>query len=106
MPVDGALIQNELGVDIFSVNDLSVTVKLVDMALGAEGDEHRQSAEIVYVVVNGADAEGAEVGYDHGAVEGAHIKYGLGYQAEVIAHPDKPDSSADKEACRGCYSYR
>ena len=106
MTVDGALIQDELGVDIFPVNDLTVAVKLVNMALGAEGDEHRQRTEVVYVVINGADAEGAEVGYDHGAVEGAHIKYGLGYQAEVIAHPDKPDSSADKEACRGCCSYR
>ena len=74
----------------------------MNMALGAEGDEHRQRTEVVYVVINGADAEGTEVGYDHGAVEGAHIKYGLGYQAEVIAHSDQPDRCADKEAGELC----
>ena len=48
--VGGALVDGELAVDVFAVDHVAVTVELIDMVLGAEGDEHRQGAEVVDVV--------------------------------------------------------
>ena len=64
-----------------------VTVELMNMALCAEGYEHRQCSEIVDMMVNGTDAERAEVGDYHGAVEGTDVEQRFGQQTEVVAEP-------------------
>ena len=54
VPVHDALVHNGLGVHILVILHLSPAVQLVSVALGAEGDEHRQGAEVVNVVVHRA----------------------------------------------------
>ena len=75
-----------------------MAVDLVGVALGAEGDEHRQRAEVINVVEHRADAQRAEVGDDHGAVEGAGLDQRIGDQAEVIHHTQDGDGKAEKKA--------
>ena len=52
MPVDRALVHDELAVNILAVDHISVAVKLIGMPLCAEGDEHRERTEVIYMVEN------------------------------------------------------
>ena len=71
------------------------------MALCAERNEHRKRAEVVDMMVNGAYAERAEVGYYHRAVERAYIQKLLRQQTEIVCNAQKPDGKADDEARQG-----
>ena len=55
--VNGALVHDELAVNILSLNGNAVAVKLDRLALCAEGDEHRQGAEVVDMMIDRSDAE-------------------------------------------------
>ena len=59
--LDSALVHDHLAVHIFVIHHVAVPVKLVGMALGTESDEDGQGAEIVDMVVDGPDAEGARL---------------------------------------------
>ena len=98
MTVDGTLVHDELAVNILSLNGNAVAVKLDRFALCTERDEHRQSAEVVDMMINGTDAERTEVGDYHRAVEWADIEQLLRQQAEVIADIEQPNDEADEEA--------
>ena len=74
-----------------------MAVQLIGVPLGAEGDEHRQGAEVVDVVVDGPDAEGAQIGNDHGAVEGAGLCQRLRQPAEIVQHPQHGNGKAQQE---------
>ena len=98
VPVNGALVEDELAVNILALDDVAVAVELVNMALCTEGDEHGQGAEVIDMVIDGADAERAEVGYYHRAVEGADIEQSLRQQAEIIRDANEPDEKAYYDA--------
>ena len=87
MTVDYALVHDKFAVYVLALDGLAVTVKLVHMALCSKGDEHGKRTEIVDVMVYGSDAELAEVGYYHGAVEGADVEQRFGQQTEVVSEP-------------------
>ena len=55
--VADALVADYLVVHVLVLHGLAVPVELRHAALGAEGQEHRQVAEVVDVVVDGADAQ-------------------------------------------------
>jgi len=96
--VHSAFIKDEFAVDILAVYHVAVAVKLISMALCTESNEYRQRAEVIYMVVDGADAERAEVGNNHGAVEGAGFKYRIGQEAKIVQRPDDSQRGAEKEA--------
>ena len=98
VPVHGALVQGELAVDVLFVDHIAVAVQLVDVVLRAEGDEDRQRAEIVDMVVDRLDPQRAQIRDDHGAVEGACLRQALGNPAEVVHHPQDPDGKAQDNA--------
>lgn len=97
VPVDDALIGNKLAVDILVVHDLTVTVDLVSVPLGAECNERGQRTEVIDMVVYGTDAEGTHIRNNHGAVEGAGIEQGLRNPPEVIHYPKNPNGKTDQE---------
>ena len=98
MAVDRALVQRDLHVHQLAVDHVSVAVQLVAVALGAEGDEHREGAEVVDVVEHRAQAQRAHVRDDHRTVEGAGFDQRIGDQAEVIHHTQDGDGKAEKKA--------
>ena len=57
VPVNGALIHHKLAVNVLAVNHVAVTVKLIGVPLRAEGDEHRERTEVIYMVENGSYAQ-------------------------------------------------
>ena len=100
MPVDRALIHDELAVNILAVDHISVAVKLIGMPLRAEGDEHRQRAEVIYMVENGSYAQRAKVGDYHRAMEGACLGQALGKPTKIVQHADDRQRKAEQEARR------
>lgn len=59
IPVAHALIHDGHEVDVLALDRLALAVELDRLALGAEGDEHRQVAEVVQVMIDRRDAERA-----------------------------------------------
>ena len=96
--VHDALVHHGLGVHVLLVQDVAVLVHLVGVALGTEGQEYRQGAEVVDVVVHRGQAQGAQVRDDHGAVEGAHVQQLLGDPAVVVHDPQQADGGPEDEA--------
>ena len=96
--VGGALVDGKLAVDVLVVDHVAVAVQLVGVALGAEGDEHRQGAEVVDVVEDRADAQGAKIRDDQRAVEGACLQQALGQQVKVVQDAQDLDDKAQQEA--------
>ena len=74
MAVNGALVHDELAVDVFAVDHVAVSVKLIGVTLRAEGDEHGQRTEVVDVVVDVMQADGGIVGDVHAGMEGQLIQ--------------------------------
>ena len=70
------------------------------MPLCAEGDEHRERTEVIYMVENGSYAQRAKVGDDHRAMEGACLGQALGKPAEIVQHADDRQRKAEQEARR------
>ena len=75
-----------------------MAVKLIGMPLCAEGDEHRERTEVIYMVENGSYAERAKVGDYHRAMEGACLGQALGEPAEIVQHADDRQREAEQEA--------
>ena len=99
--VADALVADDLVVHVLVLHGLAVTVQLHLAPLGAEGQEHRQVAEVVDVVVNGADAQRAQVGDDHRAVEGADAQQRHRQPVEVVGQLDELDGQLQQQARRG-----
>lgn len=96
--VHNALVADDFVVHILVLDGLAVAVKLHHAPLGAEGEEDRQVAEVVEMVVYGWDAEGAEVRDYHGAVEGADPQQGHGDEVEIVHNAQDPDCELEKNA--------
>jgi|GEM_PF-6614650 len=86
--VHDALVQGGLEVQILVLLQLAMAIDLKLLAFGAEGDEHRQGAEIVNVMIDRFYAEGTQVRDDHAAVEGADVQQGLGEPTEIVHDAD------------------
>ena len=106
MPVDGALIHSELAVDILMVDYLTVPVDLIGVPLCTEGYEHRQRAEIVDMVIDRPDAQGADVGDYHGAVEGTRLDELLRQPAEIVHDAQNGQCETEQEARRAAQRLR
>ncbi len=98
IPVANALVGHGFEVNVLALHEVAIHVQLHRLALGAEGDEQRQVAEVINVVIDRRDAERTEIGDDHGAVEGACVQQRLRDDAEIIHHPEHADGEAQQEA--------
>ena len=59
-------VRGSVGLPLIAAGGIgSGATMLAAMALGAEGDEHRQSTKIIYMVVNGPYAQGTHVSDYH-----------------------------------------
>ena len=96
--VADALVRHEGHVNVLALVHIALVVQLVCTALAAEGAEDGQVAEVIQVVVNGADAQGTHGGEEQGAVEGAQLQQEGGQQAEVIQQLQKPDGELHHQA--------
>ena len=97
MTVADTLVRDQLEINVLFLLHLAAAVDLVLYILGAKGDEHGQSAEVIDVVVDGPDAQGAQVGDDHGAVEGAGLNQRFGQDAKVVTDAQQLKGKAQQE---------
>ena len=97
MSVHDTLVQHKLAVDIFSVYHLTTPVELIGMPLCTEGDEAGKRTEVVDVMVDWTDAERAQIGDDHGTVEGTYIQQGFGDPAKIVHHPQNGQRKSNQE---------
>ena len=99
--VADALVGDHLEIHHAALLGGAVPLELVDGALDAVGDEHGEVTEVVDVVVDGTDAQGAHGGDDHTAVEGGEIRQGLGDPAVVVQPEQHTDGKAENGTREG-----
>ena len=84
MAVTGALVQGHLVIDVFALHEFAVFVDLYGLALRPEGQEGRNIAKVVDVVVYRRDPQGAQVRDHDGAVEGTDPDEAHGHLVKVV----------------------
>ena len=96
--VADALVRHGGDVDVLFLGHGAVGVQLVLPILGAEGQKHGDVPEVVQVVVDGRDAQGAHGRDEEGGVEGAGHGQLPGQQIEVIEEPQQPHSELQQHS--------
>ena len=77
------------------MDEIAFPVNLIGVALGAEGYEDGEIAEVIEVVINGRNTERTEVGEDYRTVEGGYVEEILAQKPVVVSLSDGPDCKAE-----------
>ena len=82
--VHDPFIQNKFYINVLFLHNCEFFCQFVSLAFNAECNENRQIAELVNMVVNGADAKASHGGEEQASVEGAQFQQEPGQQTKIV----------------------
>ena len=95
--VTDAFIGHDGEIYVFMLDDAAVILHLALAALDAESHEYGDIAEIIEVMIDGRNAEGAHAGDEDRAVERADLEQEFGNKSEIIHGFKKPYGEFHKQ---------